>query len=198
MDAFEVQTAYHGIRTQFDAGQISIDDYNIKVRELRYQDNTGIWWTISPANGSWLRWNGTSWEPAFAHREPVSGVINPVHHDAHVSQPSWYIPPSGKMPEPVPVPVPLSSREVQTLGSDGSHQVDVRQRWSNGKMFALGSIACGTLAFVIFPYIIGCAGIVLGILSVKEKYRSGAIGILVSAAVIPVTYFMSLHPELLL
>jgi hypothetical protein len=65
-------------------------------------------------------------------------------------------------------------------------------------MFAFGSIACGTLAFVIFPYIIGFAGIVLGILSIKEKYTSGAFGILISAAVIPITYFMSLRPELLL
>lgn len=81
MDAFEAQTAYHSIRVRFDTGQISIDDYNLKVRELRYQDNTGIWWTISPADGSWLRWNGTSWEPAFAHREPVSGGINPAHHN---------------------------------------------------------------------------------------------------------------------
>ena len=196
MDAFEAQTAYHSIRARFDAGQIPVDDYNLKVCELRYRDNTGIWWTISPADGSWLRWNGTSWEPAFAHREPVSGVINPAQHGALESQPSWYILTSGKTPEPVPAP--QSFREAHTLEPGGSHSPDVRQRWSNGKMFAFGSIACGMLAFVIFPYIIGFAGIVLGILSVKEKYTSGAIGIIVSAAVIPVTYFISLHPELLL
>ena len=196
MDDFEAQTAYHSIRARFDTGQISIDDYNLKVRELRYQDNTGIWWTISPADGSWLRWNGTSWEPAFAHREPVSGGINPGRHNEHESHPPWYIQPSGKTP--IPVPAQPSSWEAHTLEPDGSHLPEVRQRWSKGKMFAFGSIACGTLAFVIFPYIIGCAGIVLGILSVKEKYRSGAIGILVSAAVIPITYFISLHPELLL
>jgi hypothetical protein len=196
MDAFEAQTAYHSIRARFDARQIPVDDHNLKVHELRYQDNTGIWWTISPADGSWLRWNGTSWEPAFTHREPVSGVIKPAQHGVHESQPSWYIPPSGKTPEPVPAP--LSSWEAHTLEPDGSHLPEVRQRWSNGKMFAFGSIACGTLAFVIFPYIIGFAGIALGLLSVKEKYTSGAIGILISAAVIPITYFMSLHLELLL
>jgi len=196
MDAFEAQIAYHSIRVRFDAGQVSLDEYNRRVSELRYQDNTGIWWTISPADGRWLRWNGTSWEPAFAHREPVSGGINPAQHSVQESHPSWYIPPSGKTPEPVPAPP--SSREEHTLESAGSHSPDVRQRWSNGKMFAFGSIACGTLAFVIFPYIIGFAGIVLGILSVKEKYTYGVIGILVSAAVIPFTYFISVHPELLL
>jgi len=194
MDAFEAQTAYHSIRARFDAGQIPVDDYNLKVRELRYQDNTGIWWTISPADGSWLRWNGTSWEPAFARREPVSGGINPARHNEIESQPSWYIPLSVKTPETVPAQP--SSWEAQTPEPDGSHLPEVTQRWSNGKVFAFGSIACGMLAFVIFPYIIGCAGIVLGILSIKEKYRSGAIGILISAAVIPITYFISLHPEL--
>jgi hypothetical protein len=197
MDAYEAQTAHKSIRAQLDAGQIPIDDYYKKVSELRYQDKTGTWWAVSPADGSWLCWNGIVWEPAFGHRESVSAVTSEVQPTAHKVQPSWYIPPSGNTPEPV-VQARPSFRDVHP-GEPSVLQISVPwHHLPKGKIFAMISIACGALAFVIFPYIFGCAGIILGIISIKEKYTSGAIGIVVSAAGILITYFLSVHPELFL
>ena len=70
MDAQEAEAGYRTIKSQFEAGRILLDEFNRRVSELRYQDNTGTWWAISPTDGSWLRWNGTVWEPASVAKTP--------------------------------------------------------------------------------------------------------------------------------
>jgi len=109
MDANEAQTAYKSLKAQLDAGQIPIDDYNRKVGELRYQDNTGTWWAVSPADGSWLKWTGSAWVPAFAQavpaapQAPVQPASRPAVQQPVVKQPaakpSWYIPPVSSGPQ---------------------------------------------------------------------------------------------------
>ena len=114
MDAQEAEAAYHITKSQLDAGQITLEDYNKKIAELRYQDNTGTWWTINPADGSWLKWTGSAWVPAFASAVPVMpqapvkpapqpatrqpAVQQPVQQEA--AKPSWYIPPVSNQQKP--------------------------------------------------------------------------------------------------
>ncbi|MCX6686437.1 MAG: hypothetical protein NTV10_07375 [Methanoregula sp.] len=125
MNAQEAEAAYRVVKSQFDAGQISLDEYNRRVSELRYQDNSGTWWSISPQDGSWLKWNGTTWEPAFAHAAVATPAPHPVAKPAHqqaqpAAQPSWYIPPVSAQQKPAtqpataqPVQQPVYQQPVQ-------------------------------------------------------------------------------------
>jgi hypothetical protein len=70
----------------------------------------------------------------------------------------------------------------------GAQSPTTKHPLSKGQMYAVGSIACGVLASFIFPYILGFAGILIGIVALKEKYKMGVIGILLSAAVISIAF----------
>jgi hypothetical protein len=72
MDAVEAEATFRAARRQLEGGQITLHEYNAIVARLLYQDNTGTWWAISPADGSWLKWNGSSWLLAFPESVPVS------------------------------------------------------------------------------------------------------------------------------
>ncbi len=109
MNAQEAEAAYRITKSQLDAGQITLEEYTKKIAELRYQDNTGTWWAVSPADGSWLKWTGSAWVPAFAQAVPVipqapvqpapqPAIQQPVRQEA--AKQSWYIPPvsSGQKP----------------------------------------------------------------------------------------------------
>jgi hypothetical protein len=178
MNAQEAEAEYSTIKSQFEAGQIPLDEYNRRVSDLRYQDNTGTWWTISPVHGSWLRWNGTVWEIAF-EQKTLSKTVQ------QQGTPGSALPPvhGGALQE---LTVSMPADKVQTHA--------IRPPISAGKKYAAGSIACGVISFFIFPYILGCAGILLGIVALKEKYTPGAIGILISAAVIPIAFLTTAHP----
>lgn len=71
MDAQEAEAAYRTLKNQLDSGQIQMDVYYQKIAELRYQDNIGTWWAINGTDGSWLKWTGSTWEPAFAQQASV-------------------------------------------------------------------------------------------------------------------------------
>jgi hypothetical protein len=64
-------------------------------------------------------------------------------------------------------------------------------------MYTGGSIVCGIIAYYRAPLILGFAGILLGILALKEKYKPGAIGILISVVVIIIAILFTLFPVLL-
>jgi hypothetical protein len=173
MNAPEAEAAYHEAKSQLDAGQISLDEYNRKVAALHYMDNTGMWWAINPADGAWLCWNGSAWEQAFESRA--------LSLERKRDLPSSDIP---------------ATRQGQSAGiggaisASGVPAVD-RPPWPNGKKFAAGSIACGIISFVVFPYIFGITGIFLGIAAIREKYTPGAFGVVVSVAVIAASYLPS-------
>ena len=133
MNAQEAEAAYRIVKGQLDARQITVDDYNRRVAELRYQDNTGTWWSISPQDGSWLKWNGATWAPAFAHATPAaapSPAAQPAQQQAQpaaqptaqpaAAHPSWYIPPVGAQQKPAtqpataqPVQLPVYQQPVE-------------------------------------------------------------------------------------
>ena len=176
MNAPEAEAAYHQVKSQLDAHQISLDEYNQKVAALQYLDNTGTWWAISPGDGSWLRWNGTAWEPAFG-----SGA--PSRIEQQQENPSSDIPAEYR-----------GHPEKKAAGISAAGAPASNLPWPMGKKFAAGSIACGALSFIIFPYILGIAGVVLGIAALRQRCTSGAIGVVVSAAVISLAYLTTLHP----
>ena len=47
---------------QYQARQLSNEQFRQAVEQLRVQDGGGIWWQLSP-QGQWLSWNGAAWMP---------------------------------------------------------------------------------------------------------------------------------------
>jgi hypothetical protein len=176
MNAQEAEAGYRTIKSQLDSGRILLDEFNRKVSELRYQDNTGTWWAISPNDGSWLRWNGTVWEPASVSQTPSHDEQQDVE------------PPLDSHP---PAQGEESNKPIVSKPPEGDAPTSAtKQLLPKGQMYAVVSIACGVLASFIFPYILGFAGILLGIVALKEKYKLGVIGILLSAAVISIAFLI--------
>jgi hypothetical protein len=178
MNAPEAETAYRVVKNQLDARRISLDEYNQRVAALQYLDNNGTWWAISPKDGTWLCWNGTAWEPGF--ESGAASTTTAQQADPTVEMPRTIVRELGTGTKRPPADRILSP--VTSLS------------WSAGMKYAAGSIACGVASFFVFPYILGIAGILLGIAALREKYLWGAIGVLLSAAVIPVAYLASFPP----
>ncbi|WAC04081.1 MAG: hypothetical protein OS112_06300 [Methanoregula sp.] len=217
MDANEAQAAYKSIRAQFDTGQITLDDYNKKIAELRYQDNTGMWWAISSADGSWLKWTGTAWVPAFAQpasaapqapvqSAPRQAAPQPVAEQP-ATKPSWYIPPvsSGQQkpaagqpaathtvqhpvqqPSPQPAPssyyIPPTSGAQQPAAQQPAAAVATKpaRNW-----IGIGSLILGILSWILYPYLLGFAAIIVGGYSVYTiKKTTGKIAFVAIAGVL--------------
>jgi hypothetical protein len=199
MNAQEAEAAYRIAKGQLDARQITVEEYNRRVAELKYQDNSGTWWAVSPQDGSWLKWTGSAWVPAFAQAVPVTtqATVQPASQPAvqpdvqqPAAQPSWTIPPSGVQQKPATQPAaaqPVQQPDVQQPMPQPA-ATSVKQPWSKGKKFAVVSIVCGIGAFIFIPYIFGILGVILGTLSLREKYKPGAVGILVCIVAMLINY----------
>jgi hypothetical protein len=207
MNAQEAEPAYRIAKGQLDARQITVEEYNRRVAELKYQDNVGSWWAVSPQDGSWLKWTGSAWVPAFTQAVPVTmqATVQPASQPAvqpdvqqPAAQPSWYIPPSGVQQKPAtqpaaaqPVKQPVYQQHMPQPAATVVAQpaaTSVKQPWSKGKKFAVVSIVCGIGAFIFIPYIFGILGVILGALSLREKYNPGAVGILVCIVAMLINY----------
>jgi hypothetical protein len=177
MNAQEAEAAYRIVKGQLDARQITVDDYNRRVAELRYQDNTGTWWAISPQDGSWLKWNGSTWVPAFAQATPAAvpatapspatqPAQQPVQQPAQqpVAKPSWYIPPvSGGQQKPVAQPVVQASptKPVQQPAA-AKTQTAVTSERIEYILLGVGCVGLAVLSLRWYPFILGILAIVIG------------------------------------
>ena len=71
MDPFEdLKKRYKQLRSQYDRGEITPDQFLAEVQQLRTQDSTGAWWAINSQDGSFLRYDGSSWVPAKPPKIP--------------------------------------------------------------------------------------------------------------------------------
>ncbi len=64
MDFKEAERRYAELKRQFDAGTISVDDFNAERQRLMVQDVEGHWWAKSPNNDEWNYYDGSSWVPS--------------------------------------------------------------------------------------------------------------------------------------
>lgn len=53
--------AFASLQAQWRAGQISPEQFQASVAQLRVQDGAGAWWQIDPTSGQWLQWDGNRW-----------------------------------------------------------------------------------------------------------------------------------------
>jgi hypothetical protein len=212
MNAQEAEAAYRTVKSQVDAGQIALDEYNRRVAELRYQDNTGTWWAISPTDGSWLKWNGSVWEPAFAQTAPVAphapaapqpaaqpAAHQPVQQES--AKPSWYIPPVGSQKKPAaaqPAPQPAAAPSYYIPPAGTSQPQPVQQPATVVTQAAVAvsmkpkrnwtgilSLILGIISWAFYPYILGIAAIAIGSYSIYTTRKiTGKIAIIAIAGII--------------
>jgi hypothetical protein len=72
----DAERRYAELKRQFDAGTISIDDFNAKCERLMIQDDEGHWWAIDPTNDEWTYYDGSDWipgAPPIAEPPPSDG-----------------------------------------------------------------------------------------------------------------------------
>jgi hypothetical protein len=155
MDAGEAETAYRSVKAELDAKKITLDEFNRRVAELKYQDNAGTWWAVSPQDGSWLKWDGAAWVPAVIRTAPAAPL-----------SPAQAVTPDRT--QPVPAGKGLRFKIFGTL---------------SGKLAAI-ALAFGLAAWFRFPYLCAAAAIILGIISLYiSGNRRGAAAVIAVIAV---------------
>lgn len=67
MDFQDLQRRYDELREQFDAGEISEEEFKGELEGLQLKDEQGIFWTIGAQSGKWYRYDGRDW----VHETPL-------------------------------------------------------------------------------------------------------------------------------
>jgi lipopolysaccharide export LptBFGC system permease protein LptF len=166
MDHVEAERLYASLKAQWNAGQITQEQFISGVNNLRYQDFNGVWWAINGDDGSWLKWNGTVWEAtSVSSTIPADSKNKPAFADT--TSPG----------------ISLSSFPLQ--------QAKPERNW-----IGIGSIACSLLALLAFPYALALFAIILGAFSLyRSRKMNGTIaytalvGILIAVFVIILNYY---------
>jgi hypothetical protein len=70
----EAKERYRELLQRWQTGEISQQALLDGVNELRVQSADGGWWHIRAADGTWLRWDGATWEevPGFRQCAPTA------------------------------------------------------------------------------------------------------------------------------
>ncbi len=61
MDFEDIQRRYEELREQFDAGEISEEDFRDELEGLQLKDEFGRYWTMGAQTGEWYRFDGRTW-----------------------------------------------------------------------------------------------------------------------------------------
>jgi hypothetical protein len=57
----KAEKTYQDLIRQYQAGQISDAEFTVAVQNLRVQTPDGVWWQIRGSDGTWLKWDGSTW-----------------------------------------------------------------------------------------------------------------------------------------
>lgn len=77
MNFKEAQSVYRDYRSQLSAGEITPEQFQQHLEQLRLQAADGSWWQIRAADGAWLCWDGAAWveaDPEDRTGEPSGSV----------------------------------------------------------------------------------------------------------------------------
>jgi len=97
MDFEDLQRRYDELREQFDAGEITEEEFKDELEGLQLKDEQGVYWTIGAQTGEWYRFDGRSWVqetpiPMTKHQGrgmpeyvSVQAAVRPVES----SRPGW-------------------------------------------------------------------------------------------------------------
>jgi hypothetical protein len=159
MDHVEAERVFASLKAQLDAGRISQEQFMTGVNNLRYQDYNGEWWAISPWDGQWLHWNGTTWE-SFPHPRTQQDPPSPGIQAVLAESPQM---PRGDVPSPS-----LQSSPEYAPTSIGETRSQVGSKWNWVAIASLGSVL---LSFATHPYIFSFSGIGIGAYSLFSGWK---------------------------
>jgi LysM repeat protein len=97
MDFEDLQRRYDELREQFDAEEISEEEFNDELEGLQLRDEQGVFWTIGAQSGEWYRFDGRDWAPETPipmtrHQGrglPEDPSAETVAREADPSRPGW-------------------------------------------------------------------------------------------------------------
>lgn len=91
---------------------------------------------------------------------------------------------------PAPAPVVQAPPVLQQpVGVPGVQPAaTIKPSWPRAKKLAVVSIICGIGAFIVIPYILGILGIIMGAVSLKDRYYPAAAGVLISIGAMLLNY----------
>jgi hypothetical protein len=153
MDAQQAETSYRAARKQLGTGQITIEEYNRILSELRYQDNNGTWWAINPEDGSWLKWNGEEWVPGFARVDLQAEAAQPDAGTVTRREPV-----KEQQPAPLPEPQTAGTDELpaETTEQPATLKERIRNNWPG-----ISSLCLAIISWIRYPYLLGIAATIL-------------------------------------
>src|SRR3990172_8095831 len=61
MDFQDLQSRYDEVREQFDAGELSEEEFKEELEGLQLKDEQGHYWTIGAQSGKWYFYDGRRW-----------------------------------------------------------------------------------------------------------------------------------------
>ncbi len=199
MNAQEAEAAYRDAKSQLDKQQIGEEEFYRRVAELRYQDYHGTWWAISPADGSWLWWDGRAWM-GRAVQQPQVVTQQPAQQGLPYPDPSYGAPGQPQMTvQQSSAVVYRQTAPYQEPVKSSSLAAAIRQDW-----IGIISVIMGLIAFYYFPYLAGILAVVLGgysVYAVRKKTGSIAFiaiaGIIIglSAMIVDTYYFVLFPPQ---
>jgi hypothetical protein len=163
MNSQETEAEYRIIKSRFDAGQIPLEEYNRLVNGLRYRDNTGTWWAINPADGNWLKWDGTGWVPGIALAAPQASQVPVIP-----PQPSLRIPSSRGSSVSDGVGVPVVPPSAATPPGVLETQLIT---WIGIGSVVSGVLAWGILPLYTYPVICVVVAVILGSFATYETRK---------------------------
>lgn len=82
----QMRVRYQRLVSQFRAGVLSESQYQRALQALRWQDQSGTWWSIRPSDGAFLRYDGHAWVP-MDPRSPPSAPPPQKSEKAAVGRP---------------------------------------------------------------------------------------------------------------
>lgn len=89
----DLERRYAELRRQWEANELSPQQFEEAVNELRFQTEDGTWWQLRGRDGLWLRWDGAAWQEAKPPAQPAPAAAPAV------DPPSAKDEPTGQQPQ---------------------------------------------------------------------------------------------------
>ncbi|HMM41678.1 MAG TPA: hypothetical protein PKA95_07240 [Thermomicrobiales bacterium] len=117
MDFKEADRQYEDLRQQYEAGTITVEEFDERLRDLAVLDDQNRWWAKSRDTGQWSYHDGTTWIAGDPYGDPRK--------------------------EREPIPQDPSDREipVQTFAGTGAATASPQRSVSQGTAIALYALA---------------------------------------------------------
>lgn len=135
----EALRQYADLQARWQRGWLTQEQFVAAVSQLRVQDQRGVWWQLHPTAGTWLYYDGRTWQAAPS---PTPQAPQRAAYPQSAAQPMRQgVAPAAARPMPAGVPGAVPR---PTGGDRGKPLAQRSQRWFNIASIVGGGVA-GTL-----------------------------------------------------